>query len=410
MQQRGGEESLVPQPRGSLPIWCAVALATVTTVAVCSHAQNDLPGLYTSAMLTLTLGPVLHGVCLLAEEVLYHRTTRYHGRRALWRQVSGCLNGRALVVGLAGLMALLTRGTPLPPQGDWWSLVVLACGFYPLLKTLRVLGPSEVELSEVCEGRKMNVAHGLAWSFYLGYLKLVLPNLEVSIPAFRALHMDGPFKTRGSRKLLLLLPLNANVASKLEDVDTNIRFYKNLPDQWIDRAGVKGRVYKQSVYRVLDDKGQAQHCLIEYAAPLLTLHSMSQDSSAGFGEGDRREQVLLFYRTLRDILDRSLECRNLYRLVLLNDDHEEDPHFLSKTILQHLQQQDTEEFCLVPHQEEGVPAPESSPPSEGGQDQVEPMSREPTLMFSFDLPQPLREPIENTYHFHDPKVFPRYGK
>lgn len=36
-------------------------------------------------------------------------------------------------------------------------------------------GPSEVEVSDLCEGRKMNVAHGLAWSFYLGYLKLVLP-------------------------------------------------------------------------------------------------------------------------------------------------------------------------------------------------------------------------------------------
>lgn len=36
-------------------------------------------------------------------------------------------------------------------------------------------GPSEVEVSDMCEGRKMNVAHGLAWSFYLGYLQLVLP-------------------------------------------------------------------------------------------------------------------------------------------------------------------------------------------------------------------------------------------
>lgn len=38
-----------------------------------------------------------------------------------------------------------------------------------------VQGPSEVEVSDICEGRKMNVAHGLAWSFYLGYLRLVLP-------------------------------------------------------------------------------------------------------------------------------------------------------------------------------------------------------------------------------------------
>ena len=57
---------------------------------------------------------------------------------------------------------------------------------------------------------------------------------------------------------------------------------------------------------------------MEYATPLLTLHSMSKESSAGFGEPERRQQVLLFYRTLRDILEDSLECRNHYRLILLN--------------------------------------------------------------------------------------------
>lgn len=56
----------------------------------------------------------------------------------------------------------------------------------------------------------------------------------------------------------------------------------------------------------------------EYATPLLTLYSMSQESSAGFGESERRQQVLLFYRTLQDILEQSLECRNRYRLILLN--------------------------------------------------------------------------------------------
>ncbi len=58
--------------------------------------------------------------------------------------------------------------------------------------------------------------------------------------------------------------------------------------------------------------------MLEYATPLLTLYNMSQDNRAGFGEPERRQQVLLFYRTLQEILENSLECRNRYTLILLN--------------------------------------------------------------------------------------------
>lgn len=83
-----------------------------------------------------------------------------------------------------------------------------------------------------------------------------LVGLEGSITAFRASHNAGPFETRGSRKLLILLPLNANITHTLEDEDTNIHFHDNLPDTEIDRAGVRGRVYKHSVYSLLDENRQ----------------------------------------------------------------------------------------------------------------------------------------------------------
>lgn len=38
---------------------------------------------------------------------------------------------------------------------------------------LQSLAPAEV--SAVCEEKKFNVAHGLAWSYYIGYLRLILP-------------------------------------------------------------------------------------------------------------------------------------------------------------------------------------------------------------------------------------------
>lgn len=396
------QNALIPKRRGNLPNICGVVLFTITMGCfVLLRNENDISWII-MAVLTLTLGPLLYGICLLVEEMLFHSSTRYRGKTVMNHMLPACgLWGRTLLTTmLAGFLQYLV-GHPLSNEGQYCKLLCLCSVAYILLRSLGVLGPSEVEVSDICEKKKMNVAHGLAWSFYLGYLKLVLPGLVHSITQFRAEHQfSGSFGGRGSHKLLILIPLNANIANKLESEDDNIRFYDNLPNIQMDRAGVKGRVYKHSVYRVLDNNGRPHNFVAEYATPLLTLYGMSHESSAGLGEPERREQVLLFFRTLQDILDQSLECRNLYKLILINDEHEEDPHFLSKTILRHLKQQEREEFCVTPppHQkmldafatQETQP---SAPPMN-----AEPLSREPTLMYSLEKPQPLKEAEENSHY------------
>ncbi|MEQ2271995.1 hypothetical protein XENORESO_012704 [Xenotaenia resolanae] len=166
---------------------------------------------------------------------------------------------------MAGLLLYLTRHSLLH-KGQSWEHIVLVPVLYTMFKSLGVLGPSEVEVSDIAEERKMNVAHGLAWSFYLGYLQLVLPCLEKSFDTFHASHHDS-FRVRGSQKLLILIPLNANISHRLEDEDNYIKFYDSLLNSELDRAGVRGRVYKHSVYRVQDERGkirrssQVQRCI-----------------------------------------------------------------------------------------------------------------------------------------------------
>nr|XP_019937633.1 PREDICTED: stimulator of interferon genes protein isoform X1 [Paralichthys olivaceus] len=400
MQCHRDHDALIPKPRGNLPKVCAAVLSAITVGCIMFLSPERLFGWIAMVILNLTLGPLLHGLFLLAEEMLYHSNTRYRGRGLLKHVLPACgLEVKTvLTAGLAGLVLHLA-GHPLPHQGQGWEVLFLASALYPLFKSLGVLGPSEVEVSDICEGRKMNVAHGLAWSFYLGYLRLVLPRLETSIELFRSAHQfNGSSWGHGSKKLLILIPLNANISHKLEDEDNCITFYDNLPNNEIDRAGVRGRVYKHSVYRVAGEDGKDRECVVEYATPLLTLYNMSQESSAGFGEPERRHQVLIFFRTLQNILEQSLECRNRYTLILINDVPKDDPHFLSKTILTHLQQQEKEEFCLTPSPKQEMMNPFANTsgvqPSEL---HPEPMSGEPTIMISLnDKPQPLREPIENS--------------
>ncbi|KAI1898492.1 hypothetical protein AGOR_G00072910 [Albula goreensis] len=383
---------LIPRPRGRLPLFCTWAMtAVILSMAYLLMGHMQFCRQAVLAALGLGLGAMLQGLCLLPEECLHHFVTRYNGR--LPYMLRDCFRSTSTLV-LVVVVLVLWAGF-LPLKMEEYYTVAVNCGFSLLLKACGVLGPAPVEIQQICEQQKMNVAHGLAWSFYTGYLKLVLPRLENSINQYRDQNNSNILRYRDSWRLHILVPLSAFIPDKIEEADRNVHFLHNLPDIVINRAGVRNRVYKHSMYEVLDHLRQPHHCVVEYATPLQTLYQMSQDSSAGLSAEDRRQQVLLFCRTLKSILEESLECRNRYRLIILDDDQEaeQDSHFLSKEILKQLQQEEKEEYSLAPPEEAALNA-NIGP-------QVAFMSRAPTLMISNDmsnndLPSPLKEPVETT--------------
>ncbi|KAK3558564.1 hypothetical protein QTP86_021009 [Hemibagrus guttatus] len=384
LQVRMVEECVVPKPRGRTPVVCAVVFSSIAFALVWlldSAIVRENSGL---VVVALSLGATLHSLCLLSEEWLFHSQQRYGG--SIQKMLSTCFNS-ATLAGLCVVILMLVVG------GFQWTheqrvMCVLTSTFYLLLKMLRVLGPAPVEISEVCESRQLNVAHGLAWSFYLGYLKLVIPELEEQVKK----HSNQTGVILHTSRLHILLPLSAVAPAKIEEEDHKIRFHQNLPEIQLNRAGIRKRVYKHSIYKITDQEQKQYYCLLEYATPLLTLYQMSQDSTAGFSEHDRRQQVLLFHRTLSHILESSLECRNRYRLILIDDQQAaNDPHYLSMEIIRHLEQQKHEipmdmlEELPQPVFEQGVNFPH----------QEEPLSSLPSLMIS--QPHSLRsEPEENT--------------
>lgn len=87
--------------------------------------------LYRSLSLSLASFPSLFSLLSLSLSL-----PRYRGRR-LGQMVTACVGVYTLLgVGLAVLMFGLTEPQP---WRDQWSMVILACGLYPLLKTLGVL-------------------------------------------------------------------------------------------------------------------------------------------------------------------------------------------------------------------------------------------------------------------------------
>ncbi|XP_015263515.1 PREDICTED: uncharacterized protein LOC107107713, partial [Gekko japonicus] len=242
--------------------------------------------------------------------------------------------------------------------------------------------PSAAEISEICERNSLNVAHGLAWSYYIGYLKIILPYLKDSIRVFNE-NNNCLLKCKKTWKLHILIPLTCEVYDSLGEADSRIQFISNLPEVSVDRAGIKRRTYKHSVYEVLGENKKTHYCVVEYATPLQSLHAMSQDDSAAFSRQARLEQAKLFCRTLEEILEKSKECSGCYQLIVYDDSGENDKHFLSKEILRHLKQQDQEEYAVCDKEDGGMHTQECTPV-------------EDTELLISDFDQPLS--LRSTFH------------
>ncbi|KYO39201.1 stimulator of interferon genes protein [Alligator mississippiensis] len=328
---------------------------------------------FTFHFMALQIGALLKGVCYFSEEI-HHVRSRYCG--SYWRALNACLNVERhvplmLICGCAYLTLLSQNGLQLCLS------LMLVCLCQLLNTAFRLHRPSTVEISEICEKYNHNVAYGLAWSYYVGYLKIVLPRLKDSIEEFNRTN-NNLLKWKETWKLHILIPLSCEIYDDLQKADSNIHFWRDLPELRLDQAGTKGRVYKQNVYEVIDEDRKLNYCIVEYATPLKTLFTMSHDESAAFSREDRLEQAKLFYRTLEEILQNSKECAGSYRLIVYEESGASEGHFLSKEILRHIRQQHCEEYAMCNGNHHN-PQP------------TDVFSTEPDLLISdSELPRPLR--------------------
>uniref|UniRef100_A0A8D0MQQ1 Stimulator of interferon genes protein n=1 Tax=Sus scrofa TaxID=9823 RepID=A0A8D0MQQ1_PIG len=291
---------------------------------------------------------------------------------------SRCLPGGPLGAGGAARIHAPVAGAPPGLPADRTAGEgALQSGGGAVPRPLQHLAPAEV--SAICEKRNFNVAHGLAWSYYIGYLRLILPGLRARIQAYNQRHKNV-LGGIGNHRLHILFPLDCGVPDDLSVADPNIRFLHELPQQSADRAGIKGRVYTNSIYELLENGQPAGVCVLEYATPLQTLFAMSQDGRAGFSREDRLEQAKLFCRTLEDILADAPEAQNNCRLIVYQEPTEGGSFSLSQEILRHLRQEERE---VTMGSAETSVVPTSST-----------LSQEPELLISgMEQPLPLRSDI-----------------
>ncbi|XP_073505698.1 stimulator of interferon genes protein [Phyllobates terribilis] len=335
--------SIIPKPRGN-----RAAKVTYFFILVCTLLLHLL-GIVNCTRSQIAFAIAVN--CLISQgwhcmvelfefyEEIAHVHTRYNGEYLKAFHASVSSRNTFFMIFAAIFFFILYKEEPLPVMMN--VVLLFLCNF--LCRCFGLQNPTQAVISEITEKKKLNVAHGLAWSYYIGYLKFVLPALKNLVKKFNE-ENNNLLRFPETMKLNILIPLSCKIYNDLHEEDENITFLKEIPPFQLDRAGIKARVFKNNVYRILDDEHRPHYCIVEYATPLASLCEMSNIASAGFSKQDRMEQAKLFYRTLNDILESALECNNTFRLVIYDDCPKTENDLLSQIILKHLNQQHSEEY------------------------------------------------------------------
>lgn len=271
-------------------------------------------------------GEMLKRFSCVFEELLNHRKTRYRGN--FMDTVKSCLaakdnNLALMIVYIISIIILFVNQDTVSK--------VLPLHLIPILSSIICLANyifarnrSLVEVSLNNENSVHNLAAALAWSYYTGYLKIILPHLNEMInnshgPNFQKINDDDLCNAVNYRKLIVIIPKSCICYKSLKDIDQRIKDVCPLSEKRLNRGGVMERIYKVTLNKVTKE-GKDMYVIAEYASSIMTMRDMRDNAKAEFTQEDIETQGVLYYNKLKDLLESDPDCRNNVELVLFNGD------------------------------------------------------------------------------------------
>ena len=302
------DSHLIPKQRQAGETTAAYIIVSASLILIVGiYGWSTVAELFLSAV----LGIMVDRLCLVCEE-RNHLATRYV--KSWKKMLASCFSGIEWVS--VSLTVLLAVAVLYVAERVSIATILATSLIVPLVRWFTSNTQSQVEVSRILEDNEKSVANGLAWSFYFGYLEIILPGLKERI---RKQTQDWPFKL-SSERLFILLPLDCTIRGKIEDADRNITaepVHGNI-ELVLERAGLS-RPYKNKVH-CIQSNGETYRVLLEFATPLDTLRKMSISAKIkALGETEMIEQVRLFCHTLQgSILENPLnvDCQGKCELVI----------------------------------------------------------------------------------------------
>jgi hypothetical protein len=168
---------------------------------------------------------------------------------------------------------------------------------------------NDIPLTSEIEVNRTGV--GLAWSYYYGYLDIILPGLQERI-------RDHPEFNTAYKKFVIIMTSSCNSPGDIAMVDPNFQHAGNIKFS-VSRAGNIARDYSSTIYKFTyrpppnkDDKASGEQpvqkevsffLLMEFATPLLSLYKMQQGGLARLDEHTMWVERNKFKQVVEQILE-----------------------------------------------------------------------------------------------------------
>ncbi|CAL1676652.1 unnamed protein product [Lasius platythorax] len=247
-------------------------------------------------------------------------------------------------------MNIVIRGYPLKNLGAFgeFSFVYVPLMIFSFC-LLRITNLAEWERGPTLDldaMKGLDYGTGMAYSYYYGYLRLILPNpgttyskgIREKIENFEDKHNV----TFPVHKLFILIPSSGYIPPNLKEASEQwMESAKELEEEKRDRAGTIGRTYRNNAYKIYSNGRNSGaspvYVVVEGATPLLTFYEVQKHShpeSIAYRQY-RNEITMRFYQKLREILQSEPDTRNLCELIYYNDcDSKEAKVNVAKVILE----------------------------------------------------------------------------
>ncbi|CAG5095076.1 Similar to Sting1: Stimulator of interferon genes protein (Mus musculus) [Cotesia congregata] len=128
------------------------------------------------------------------------------------------------------------------------------------------------------------------------------------------------------KKLFILIPESGHIPPDLKDASNYwLESTTSLENEVRDRAGVKKRIYRNTVYKIHPggegNKRKPVYIVVEGATPVLTFYEVLQHAHKHTDtyKNYQHQIIAAFYKTLQDLLNENAESRDTCELVYFKD-------------------------------------------------------------------------------------------
>ncbi|XP_050664809.1 stimulator of interferon genes protein-like isoform X2 [Leptidea sinapis] len=183
---------------------------------------------------------------------------------------------------------------------------------------------------EMKENSSVTYGVGMACSFFEGYLAHIIPSDGANFVGFEEninIYEASQGVVFPVKKLFIIITKSLYCPPDLKHFNKKnqrlpyLEACRSLFEVEKDVAGVKGRTYRNSAYKIHRQNEPPVYLAAECATPLHTLHKALERRTLSemLGNVDVEQVVSEFCSTLQQIIARSPDCRDKCQLVYFND-------------------------------------------------------------------------------------------